>query len=433
MKIHIPSPCRPAAAILLALILRGAAVASVESELAGNQCLVCHQAVNQELYGKPLYASDELEHDVHLSKGILCQDCHGGDAGLADAEASMAPAKGFVGSPTSQAVPRFCGKCHDDATYMVKFNPGLPVDQVQKYYTSRHGERLQQGDEKVAQCVSCHGAHGMYEVQNIKSPVYHFNVVNTCAKCHADPKYMAGYNIPTDQYKKNVGSVHGVALLERHDRGSPACNDCHGNHGAVPPGVNSVANVCSVCHALNGQYFSASPHKAAFDQNNWPECTQCHGDHDVRSATDSMLGGEPPSVCITCHKASDSDQGYVAAVDMKKAIQQLEDVHARATREYEDARNKGMEVGEIEITLRDVRQELIKARTLIHTLDTARVTAEIDKGSAGAAKAREMAQAAIAEYAFRREGLGLSTLIITILAILLYVKIRRISARREGP
>jgi len=426
-------PCR---IFLVALVVLGLCVpvrATVEEALKGNQCLICHQELHQEMYNTPLWATDELARDVHLSKGILCQDCHGGDAATSEISASMDPDKGFVGAPEPQDVPQFCGKCHSDATRMAKFNPALPVDQVEKYYTSKHGQLLREkGDKKVATCISCHGFHGMYEVQNVKSPVYHSNIINTCAKCHADPKYMAGYDIPTDQYKKYVRSVHGIALLEKHDRGAPACNNCHGNHGAKPPEVKSVANICSVCHALNGQYFDASPHKAAFDKNGWPECTQCHGAHDVQSATDSMLGGTPPSVCITCHKAEQSDKGYVAAVDMKKAIDGLEALRRKATVEYEDARNKGMEVDEIEIKLRDVRQQQIKARTLIHTLDLKRVITETDKGTTEARQASQQAESAITEYSFRRLGLGISTLIITVLVILLGLKISRISASRKA-
>ena len=62
---------------------------------------------------------------------------------------------------------------------------------------------------------------------------------------------MKEYGIPTDQYEKYSKSVHGVALLQKHDLGAPACNKCHGNHGATPPGVESISKVCGTCHALN--------------------------------------------------------------------------------------------------------------------------------------------------------------------------------------
>ena len=54
---------------------------------------------------------------------------------------------------------------------------------------------------------------------------------------------MAGYNIPTDVVTKYKQSVHYEALTKKGDLSAPTCNICHGNHGATPPGVESVANV----------------------------------------------------------------------------------------------------------------------------------------------------------------------------------------------
>ena len=83
---------------------------------------------------------------------------------------------------------------------------------------------------------------------------------------------MKEYDIPTNQYEEFTKSVHGVDLLEKHDLSAPACNSCHGNHGAIPPGVESISEVCGTCHALNAELFQASPHKKAFDEHNYPEC-----------------------------------------------------------------------------------------------------------------------------------------------------------------
>ncbi|MBE7560447.1 hypothetical protein HS125_16500 [bacterium] len=116
---------------------------------------------------------------------------------------------------------------------------------------------------------------------------------------------------------------------------------------------------------------------------------------------------------------------------MKAALDELAAAQAAAAAKYQDAHNKGMEVNEIEMILRDVNQQRIKARALVHTIDMGRVTAEAEAGRRQAERALALADAALAEYVFRRQGLGVSTLIITLLAILLYVKIRLISARRE--
>ncbi len=72
-------------------------------------------------------------------------------------------------------------------------------------------------------------------------------------------------------------------LLEKGDLSSPSCNDCHGNHGAVPPGVESISKVCGTCHVLNMELFEQSPHKKAFDENDYPECESCHGNHLVKT------------------------------------------------------------------------------------------------------------------------------------------------------
>ena len=81
-----------------------------------------------------------------------------------------------------------------------------------------------------------------------------------------------GSPLPTDQLAEYRNSVHGRALLEDGDFGAPACNDCHGNHAAMPPEISSIAQVCRTCHANNGALFDGSEHKKAFDSNGWPEC-----------------------------------------------------------------------------------------------------------------------------------------------------------------
>ena len=142
---------------------------------------------------------------------------------------------------------------------MKKFNPALRVDQEKEYATSVHGQLLKTGNTKVATCISCHGVHGIRAVNDALSSVYPLNVAETCAKCHGDAAHMAEFKIPTDQYANYKRSVHAKALYERQDLAAPTCNDCHGNHGAAPPGIASVANVCGQCHARQGELFQASP------------------------------------------------------------------------------------------------------------------------------------------------------------------------------
>ena len=176
------------------------------------------------------------------------------------------------------------------------------MTRLAKYKTSIHGIKNLKGDINVAECASCHGSHGIRAVNDPFSNVYPTNIPKVCSTCHSDKVKMAQYKIPTNQYSLYVKSVHGIALLEKGDLGAPSCNDCHGNHGAVPPGVESISKVCGSCHTLNMELFEKSIHKQAFDKENLPECETCHGNHGITNATDELLGTGENSVCIKCHK-----------------------------------------------------------------------------------------------------------------------------------
>ncbi|MEX0735978.1 MAG: cytochrome c3 family protein [Bacteroidota bacterium] len=319
-----------------------------------------------------------------------------------------------------------CGTCHGSASYMRRYNPSLPVDQVEKYRTSVHGVLNARGDAKVAECASCHGSHDIRSASDVRSKVHPLNLPMTCAGCHSDVARMKEYKIPTDQYEKFAESVHGKALLEKRDLGSPACNDCHGNHGAVPPGVQSISNVCGTCHALNAELFTSSPHKKAFDVAKLPECETCHGNHEIIATTDNLLGVSPEAVCSNCHSPETNVKGYGVARTMRALIDSLEALEGTAAGLVSEAEQKGMEVGEAKFKLRDARQARLQSRTMVHAFDEAKFEEVVRPGMAIATVVMGEAQAALDDYVFRRVGLGLATLVITLLTLSLYLYIKRI-------
>jgi hypothetical protein len=227
---------------------------------------------------------------------------------------------------------------------MRRFRPDARVDQVQEYRTSRHGQRLAEGDERVATCVDCHGAHGILAPQSPASPVHARNVAETCRRCHADPERMAPYALPdgrplpVDQYARWRSSVHAAALLDKEDYSAPTCNDCHGNHGALPPGLESIAFVCGQCHGREAELFRASAKRQGFHDHNdflasvdgegctacheapqprgslaslrtFTECTTCHGNHGIVRPTLAMLAPLPATPCTFCHAAGEAPEG----------------------------------------------------------------------------------------------------------------------------
>lgn len=399
-------------------------VAAAQSQQP-SQCITCHLELDENL-ARPakLFASD-----VHSEAGLGCADCHGGDPTSDDVDLAKSKARGFVGRPTALEMPHFCDKCHGNATYMKQYNPGLPVDQLTKYRSSVHGEKNAQGDTKVAQCASCHTPHEMRPSNDPTSGIYPINLPHTCARCHADTAYMAPYGIPTNQYEMYSQSVHGKALLEKHDLGAPACNDCHGNHAASPPLEAAIPNVCGNCHAFNAELFAKSPHKAGFEAQEIPACETCHGVHEITMLTTANLGAGSESVCANCHEQGDGTRGIDAAVAMERGLTSLETGYQRADSLLLEAERKGMYVDEAKFALNDARQAIIQAHTLVHSFDDLTVQTKVDSGLTILASVTGTANEKLEESAFRRWGLLISTLIISFVAVLLYLKIRQIEGR----
>jgi predicted CXXCH cytochrome family protein len=394
-------------------------------------CVNCH-ADNQKMkkFGSilPTDQYENLQNSIHFkpsfnNQGPIadCITCH-----------SVHDIKS-VKDPSSKVYPTritaLCGSCHSSAEFMKQYNPALPVDQVSKYNTSVHGTLNAKGDPNAAECASCHGSHEIQAVKDSRSLVYATNIPLVCSNCHSNTKLMAKYKIPVDQYDKFVTSVHGVALLEKRDLSAPSCNDCHGNHGAVPPGVESISKVCGTCHVLNMELFEQSPHKKAFDENDFPECESCHGNHQIDHSTDEMVGTQESSVCVECHSTDDDNKGYMVAGEMKKLIDSLKAEDSETKVILDEAIQKGMDVSDATFALKDVRQVLIQSRTTIHSFNLDKFKEHINGGFTIVKKVKVTGEVAIDEFYYRRIGLGFSTIIVTLLVIGLYIKLKKVEKK----
>ena len=397
----------------------------VQAAAPPDSCTSCHQNLGGAL-AKP---TTGMGSDVHAQQGLRCASCHGGDPARAGTDAHDRTA-GFLGAPTAQQTPQFCARCHADAGFMRRYNPRLPTDQFARYQTSVHGERLKQGDPSVATCTSCHGVHPVRRVTDSNSPVFAANVPSTCAGCHADTTRMKKYGIPTSQYSEYAESVHGQALLVRGNRQAPACNDCHDNHGAAPPGVTSVANVCAQCHSATRDLFVRSPHKTAFDTLGMAECTVCHGTHRIQFPTDAMIGGGTGSVCVQCHPGGST--GLAAATQMRASLENLKAAIADADAVLAQAADAGMDVSTARLDRDEANTQLILTRATTHAASPQQVARSIATGVTSAGKAKAVGTAALAEVAFRRRGLSVSIGVIVFVAVLLWLKYRQIRTSNQG-
>jgi predicted CXXCH cytochrome family protein len=313
---------------------------------------------------------------------------------------------------------------------MRRFAPRLRVDQAAEYATSIHGKQLAGGDSRVATCASCHGAHGIRRVTDAKSPVFPTRVAATCASCHASAEHMAGYKIagdtplPTNQFADYQKSVHYRALTKGNDLAAPTCNDCHGNHGAAPPGVGAVANVCGTCHAVFAAKFETSVHREIFDKG----CVECHSNHAVVQPSDEMLGSDPHTICSSCHTGAD-DKGAAAADRMRGAIERLKARIDGSSTVTARIRNAGIEVSGQELALGEARSHLTLARTEMHAFKPELVDRVVDEGVTILVGVDEADQRGLAELRFRRRGLAASLGAIVLLVVALGLKLRQIDQR----
>lgn len=411
----------PRALLVLAMLLAGGGLAHAQTP---NTCLDCHGALDPPLQ----VTAEQFAQDIHSQKGLTCASCHGGDPTKADPDA-MSKAAGFRGKIERKNVPELCGRCHGDGAFMRQYNPSLRTDQWSQYKTSVHGKLFAKGDTKVAVCIDCHGLHGLRPASDTRSKVHPLNIAETCSRCHSDTTYMKGYGIPTEQFAQYKTSVHHDALTVRGDISAPTCTTCHGNHGAAPPGVDSVQNVCSKCHVFQDQMYEKSTHKAAFQSAGLPGCVVCHSNHGISHPTDAKLGTGPQATCMRCHTPGDAcDQ---ARAQMLSGVTRLDEAIANADRVLGVAESSGMEVSQARLEEDQAHDALTKARVTIHSFQPDLVQGDIQEGLKIAARNLQAGQNALAERDYRRKGLGFALIFILMTVLGLFLYIRQIE--RDAP
>ncbi len=278
--------------------------------LEDNMCVQCHgnaevwEEDTQHLYVGP----EHLANDIHWKKGILCQDCHGGDATSTNLRTAHAIEDGFrkIEKPSDQ--PAFCGHCHADVQYMSSHGSPLSTSIVSDYLKSVHGvDLLQVGNEKSATCTSCHPRHDMRGKSDPMSAVGPLNLVSTCGRCH------------TEVRDELLSSDHqGVGLRTAEGTSTPlSCLACHAGD---PHAMTSVTDLrssvfaqrqienCGRCHEQAMMEYWASVHgKGLSDAGllTTAFCANCHGAHGIlkaRNPASQLHVTRVAQTCGVCHR-----------------------------------------------------------------------------------------------------------------------------------
>jgi len=417
----VPPPrsgARTAAAAALALfatVLLSPAAAQEKVD----QCFACHNRLGGKL-GAP---AKEHFGSVHREAGVACVTCHGGNPSL-PTEEGMDRRYGFRGKPATRDIPEFCARCHSDVTMMRQYN--LRTDQLAEYRTSRHGRLLyEKNDTRVAVCTSCHGRHEIRRKSDPESPVYRTNVPRMCGTCHADPAYMKPYGIPTDQRENFENGIHGRILAGKIRRENPTlapnCATCHGVHGAAPPGVGEVANVCGGCHAVVAGYFRESAHFAAAREIGEPKCITCHGNHSNRRPTIKVFSGSGPGECGFCHEKGSKPLQF--AENVRDLLGALEEGVAEYQKELDAATAAGRNVDKLKEAHENARNRLTEVEPVFHTFSLDRVLPLIHESDSFLREARQEIGNFREEQRQRRSVAVYSVTMLLLIAALLGVKL----------
>lgn len=353
-----------------------------------NSCLRCHGKI-----------ANEFMDSIHSKVGVECSACHGGNPKL-DSISAMSKSYGFKGKISSFEIPKICASCHANVTIMRPFN--VRTDQYAEYQESVHGQRLATGDRNVAQCASCHGTHNILKKDNPLSSVYRKNVPKTCSKCHSDGERMKQYKIGTGQYDQYIRSSHGKLLLEKGEMSAPNCADCHGIHGAAPPGVAEIENVCGQCHSNNLLYLKKSPHQKLIEEKKFKGCVSCHSNHLITTPTVGMFDGKGHGDCGGCH--SENTKGYQIGMRIKNILVSAE----KKMRENENFVKKIQKQGfyvENEISaINEAKTSLVQVVPVQHSLSPDEIKSVMDPALFLSNRARSSAVSKVTEKKFVKKG-----------------------------
>ena len=137
------------------------------------KCGECHKDEMAE-YHKSVHGQKLLDEGVIESAS--CADCHSSH--------KIAPPD----NPDSPVHPLHiedsCATCHGDETLTKRF--GWRGDLVHTFDRTYHGQAKRLGDEKAANCGSCHTNHSVQPMDHPDSSVHPNHLLGTCQTCHKD-------------------------------------------------------------------------------------------------------------------------------------------------------------------------------------------------------------------------------------------------------
>lgn len=269
----LTSKARTSTVRLCALL--SAALAAAPLALAGQACMDCHG-------GHDAKAAAVAVTQASAHAGLECDECHTGVKQPCQKNMRVAQ----------------CKTCHNDQA--TALNGGTHVEKLKKCLEKDGATK------PTAVCMSCHGedVHNIRKKADPAAPSNRSNVSTMCLHCHDKAQTIA-----ISKYRE---SVHGMAVSHGKTKAAE-CADCHGSH-TIDHSQKLTAKVfrlnipqtCGQCHKEERAQYEASVHwtLAAKGFKEPPVCTDCHGEHTIRSSQDSLsptYAGNVTTTCAACH------------------------------------------------------------------------------------------------------------------------------------
>jgi cytochrome b subunit of formate dehydrogenase len=267
------------------------------------RCAQCH-ADAQTAYSHSLHSKINQTGGPQAAN---CQDCHGGAHEILAADDAKSPV-------SHDNIPTTCGRCHGQKFLME--SSGQSNQPFVSYQQSVHGLAVEKGSKKAAVCTDCHGAHEILAANDQKSPIYKFNVPQTCGKCHAEVS------------QTFMKSIHGQGI-SRGNGLAPVCTDCHGIHSIKahtdpnsPVAEQNVSrDTCARCHqgVRLSQEFGIPDNKVSSYMDSYhglaaqggsvvaANCSSCHGVHNILPSSDphsTVNRANLDATCGKCHQGA---------------------------------------------------------------------------------------------------------------------------------
>jgi cytochrome b subunit of formate dehydrogenase len=317
--------------MLLGVGLAMALLGALPARAADQECLACHgEAGMKSETGKSLYV-DAAKHKSSVHGDLGCTTCHVGVKEYPHPKPMRKPACGTCHEQEVAQVPQSvhsilgkdaCASCHGQAHEVQRSETLVPQqcatcheDAVHGYQQGVHAIARKDGDKQAPTCLACHGSpHQILAADDPKSPVHHNNIPSTCGRCHGQKFVMERVGQSTQEFYSYEESVHGRAVAAGSAKAA-VCTDCHGVHDIRPASDDqssifkfNVPATCAKCHESVKQEFMQSIHGQAITRGNSlaPVCTDCHGIHSIKSHLDPNSPVNAQNLarltCARCHE-----------------------------------------------------------------------------------------------------------------------------------